>query len=109
MKRLSFGCVHIFFIDESGTPPSIGKGKDKYFVIGGLVIPDSVWHGIRDSVIGMKVRRGLYGEIKWRYFAPQNTDPANPLLKMPQKERDEIRTELYQIICSVKSVKSMAC
>jgi hypothetical protein len=101
--------VHIFFIDESGTPPSPGKGKDKYFVIGGLVIPDSVWHGIRDLVVGMKIRRGLRGEIKWRYFAPGNHDPANPMLGRAERERNDIREELYQIICSVKSVKSIAC
>jgi uncharacterized protein DUF3800 len=101
--------MHIFFIDESGTPPSPGKGKDKYFVIGGLVIPEQVWHGVRDALHGMKVRRKLVGELKWRYFAPNNTDPANPMLHRPQTERDEIRTEMYDMICRVKSIKSMAC
>jgi hypothetical protein len=101
--------VHLFFIDESGTPPSPSKGADKYFVIGGLVIPESVWHSIRDAVVGMKVRRGLRGEIKWRYFAPNNTDPANPLRGMTQDQKNEVREELYQIICSVKSIKSIAC
>ena len=100
--------VHIFFIDESGTPPGLGKGRDKYFVIGGLVIPESVWHGIRNAVTGMKARRQLHGEIKWRYFAP-NDDPRNPMRGWPQDKKNEVREELYQIICSVKSIKSMAC
>jgi hypothetical protein len=101
--------VHIFFIDESGTPPGYSSGKDKYFVIGGLVIPESVWHGVRDAVVGMKVRRQLHGELKWRYFAPTNDDAANPMRGMTLDQRNEVRTELYQIICSVKSIKSLAC
>lgn len=101
--------MHIFFIDESGTPPGLGKGTDKYFVIGGLVIPEQVWHKVRDAVHGMKVRRKLIGEIKWRYFSPTNADTANPMRSMSRDEKDEIRAELYQIICSVKSIKSMAC
>lgn len=101
--------MHIFFIDESGTPPGPGKGKDKYFVIGGVVIPEQVWHRIRDALLGMKTRRKLRGELKWRYFAPNNTDAENPMLGRSQDEKNEIRTELYQIICTVKSIKSMAC
>jgi hypothetical protein len=101
--------VHVFFIDESGTPPSSGKGKDKYFVIGGVVIPEQVWHRIRDSLLGMKVRRNLKGELKWRYFAPNNDDPENPMLGRDQVEKNEIRAEMYALICSVKSIKTMAC
>ncbi|HVB57335.1 MAG TPA: DUF3800 domain-containing protein [Candidatus Acidoferrales bacterium] len=101
--------MHVFFIDESGTPPGPGKGKDKYFVIGGVVIPEQVWHRVRDAMMGMKLRRKLRGELKWRYFAPNNDDKDNPMLKMSQEEKNEIRTEMYDIICSVKSIKSMAC
>ena len=101
--------MHIFFIDESGTPPGPGKLNDKYFVIGGLVIPEQVWHGLRDCLHGLKTRRKLVGELKWRYFAPGNTDAANPMASMKPDERNEIRQEMYQIICSCKSVKTMAC
>lgn len=101
--------MHIFFIDESGTPPGPGKGTDKYFVIGGVVIPEQVWHGIRDALLGMKARRRIYGELKWRYFAPNNNDSQNPMRAMDLKTRNEIRQEMYGIICSVKSIKSMAC
>ena len=65
--------------------------------------------GSRDSFHGMKVRRKLNGEIKWRYFTTQNNDDANPMKGRGPKERDEIRAELYQIICATKSIKSMAC
>jgi len=101
--------MHIFFIDESGTPPGAGKLLDKYFVIGGLIIPDSVWHKVKDALLGMKARRKIAGEIKWRYFAPNNDDASNPMRNMDQQVRNEIRAEMYQIICSVKSIKSMAC
>jgi hypothetical protein len=64
--------MHLFFLDESGTPPSPTKQIDRYFVVGGLAIPDGVWHKVRDSFHGMKVRRKLNGVIKWRYFTAQN-------------------------------------
>ena len=99
----------MLFLDESGTPPSPNKLRDKYFVVGGLVIPDGAWGKTRDALVGMKVRRGVVGELKWRYFAPNNDDSANPMLKMDQDQRNEIRAELYQIICGNKSIKAIAC
>lgn len=101
--------MHIFFIDESGTPPGPRGGKDKYFVIGGVVIPEQVWHRIRDALVGMKIRRQLRGELKWRYFTTQNSDKDNPMVGLTQAQRNEIRAEMYDIICSVKSIKTLAC
>ena len=43
-----------------------------------MVIPEDQWHSVRDALMGMKVRRKLRGELKWRYFAPGNDDEANP-------------------------------
>jgi hypothetical protein len=43
------------------------------------------------------------------YIIPQNNDDENPMKGRFPKERDEIRSELYQIICATKSIKSMAC
>jgi hypothetical protein len=101
--------MHIFFLDESGTPPNPAKLRDKYFVVGGLVIPDSVWGKVRDALVGMKLRRNISGELKWRYFAEANVDDANPMRLLNQQQRNEIREELYQIICGTKSIKAMAC
>src|ERR1035437_130759 len=101
--------MHIFFLDESGTPPHPTKLRDKYFVVGGIVIPDGVWGMVRDSLQGMKVRRRISGELKWRYFASANDDPQNPMREMDQVQRNEIRAEIYQIICGTKSIKAMAC
>jgi len=101
--------MQLFFIDESGTPPQTVNGRDRYFVIGGLVIPDGMWHKLRDAVQGMKIRRGLRGELKWRYFAPSNKDAKNPMRSMTQAAKDEVRNEIYGIICSIKSIRAMAC
>jgi hypothetical protein len=57
----------------------------------------------------MKIRRRLNGELKWRYFSPTNDDEANPMRLLSKDERNEIRTELYEMICSIKSIKAMAC
>jgi len=57
----------------------------------------------------MKIRRKLNGELKWRYFAFNNNEDANPMKGFTQTQRDEIRNEIYQIICATKSIKSMAC
>lgn len=99
----------MLFLDESGTPPSPGKLRHFYFVIAGVIIPEESWRGLRDALMGMKIRRKLRGEIKWRYFAPENADETNPMRKLPAEERDEIRSEIYKIICADKAVRSIAC
>lgn len=101
--------MHLFFLDESGTPPGPNGYKDTYFVMGGIVIPDGVWHKVRDAIHGMKVRHKLKGELKWRYFAKHNNELSNPMAGLPQEQRNEIRTEIYHIICGIKSLKFMAC
>ena len=101
--------MHMLFVDESGTPPSPNQNRSQYFVIAGIIIPEQVWHRIRDALLGLKVRRKIRGEFKWRYFSPDNDDSKNPMRKLTANERNDIRTELRRIICSEKSVKSLAC
>ena len=101
--------MHILFLDESGTPPSPDKFRDKYFVIGGLIIPDGVWRRVHNALHGMKVRRQLVGELKWRYFTASNNEDCNPMKGLEQIARNEIRTEMYRIICSIKSIRTIAC
>lgn len=52
--------MHLLFVDESGTPPSPGKLKNKYFVIGGIIIPEGKWHPLKDEIMGMKLRRRVH-------------------------------------------------
>ena len=101
--------MHILFVDESGTAPNPGNSRSRYFVIGGVVVPENVWHRIRDALLGLKVRRKIRGEFKWRYFAPGNDDERNPMRRLQPEERNQIRSELCKIVCAEKSVRSIAC
>lgn len=101
--------MHILFLDESGTPPRPQDKYPSYFVVGGIIIPETSWHRMRDGLMGIKIRRKIRGEIKWRYFAPNNNDPRNPMRGMLQPDRDTIREEIYRLIGSEGAVKTLAC
>jgi hypothetical protein len=91
--------MYLMFMDESGTPPKPEMASPRYFVMAGLIIPEGSWREVRDALLGMKIRRGVRGEIKWRHFAPGNDDAKNPMRRLPQSERDAIREEMFGIIC----------
>lgn len=99
--------MHIIFIDESGTPPKPDKEHPRYFVLGGVIIHESDWHGVRDALLGLKSHHRLRGELKWRYFAPGNNDDSNPMRKTDQETRNAIRSEIYSIICGHR-IKTIA-
>jgi len=71
-------------------------------------VPERVWHRLRDALLGMKIRRKIRGELKWRFFAPNNDDSRNPMKDMSQDERDTIRAEIYSIMTKEKAVKTLA-
>ncbi|WP_162801111.1 DUF3800 domain-containing protein [Azospirillum brasilense] len=107
--------MQIYFMDESGTAPQRPTKQQRYFVIGGVIIPSNLWHEIADEMTNLKKNRRIRGEIKWRYFAPNNDDASNPLKGRPQAERDEFRAELFglitkrasvRIICTVTSIEA---
>jgi hypothetical protein len=100
--------MYLMFIDESGTPPKPEKNNVKYFVIAGIIIPEESWISVRDALMGMKIRRGIRGEIKWRYFSPDNDDAKNPMRKLGHAEKNEIRFEVYKIISTVGNLTSIA-
>jgi hypothetical protein len=101
--------MHILFVDESGTPPRPQDQHPSYFVIGGIIIPETSWHRMRDGLMGIKIRRQIRGEIKWRYFAPNNHDVRNPMRHLAQEERNSIREEIYRLISSETAVRTLAC
>jgi hypothetical protein len=101
--------MHILFLDESGTPPRPQDRYPSYFVVGGIIIPETSWHRIRDGLMGIKIRRKIRGEIKWRYFAPNNNDDRNPMRGMDQSARDAIRIDIYKLIASENAIKTLAC
>jgi hypothetical protein len=100
--------MQILFLDESGTPPKLGQNDPRYFVIAGVIVPETTWHRLRDTLFGMKIRRKLRGELKWRFFAASNDDARNPMRQLSQESRDEIRSELYRIITNESSITSLA-
>jgi hypothetical protein len=91
--------MYLMFMDESGTPPKAGTDYPHYFVMSGVIRPEGSWREIRDDLLGMKIRRGVRGEIKWRHFAPGNDEAKNPMRRLPQPDRDAIREEMLAIIC----------
>lgn len=101
--------MQILFLDESGTPPKPGAAEPRYFVAGGVMIPIGVWQSLRDGLYGLKIRRGLRGELKWRYFAAANDDARNPMRDLDADTRNEIRSELYALICKHRAVRAIAC
>jgi hypothetical protein len=101
--------MYLLFMDESGTPPKPGAQYPRYFVIAGVVIPEESWCEVRDDLLGMKIRRGIRGEIKWRHFAPDNDEAKNPMRKLAHADRDAIREEMFGIICTPRySIVSIA-
>lgn len=100
--------MQLLFLDESGTPPKPGGVDPHYFVMGGVIIPERVWPRLRDSILGMKIRRRIRGELKWRFFSAANDKPGNPMRALSQDQRDDIRAEIYSIVCKERSIKSIA-
>jgi len=101
--------MYLLFVDESGTPPKLGSAELEYFVIAGLVIPEDRWPGMHEKLSGLKRASGYRGEVKWRYFAPNNKDTENPMAAWDQVRRNEFRERVFSIITETKSCKIIAC
>lgn len=99
-------------MDESGHPPKPEKANPRpYFVIAGVIIHEAQWHGIADELKRLKAKPEFQvtGEIKWRFFGPENSDPDNPVRHLTQEARDSFRKQFFEIITKRKSVKLIAC
>lgn len=103
--------MYLCFIDESQTPPKQGRDRPQYFVIAGVIIHENQWHDIASEFKALKQhpRFGIYGEVKWRFFGPNNASADNPFLHLDQETRDQFRSFMYQIITKRKAVKIIAC
>ncbi|MDC1020000.1 DUF3800 domain-containing protein [Alphaproteobacteria bacterium] len=99
--------MHILFIDESGTPPSPDQKKNTpYFVLGGVIIPEQLWHDVKDDLDKIKNKYSIQGEIKWRFFAP-NGKKENTLSALTPCEKESLRSELYSVLNKYKSIKTI--
>jgi len=101
--------MHLCFIDESGTPGKLGKNNPRFFVIAAAVIPDGIWHVVREKLVGLKREKKYFGEVKWRFFAPNNNDEENPMKDWDQAARDDFRERIFRIISEQRSIKLIAC
>lgn len=101
--------MHLLFVDESGTPPKPDNPNQTYFVIAGLVIPEDRWIGMRERLVGLKRASAYHGEVKWRFFAPNNNDAENPMLGWEQARKNEFRDRVFSIVTDTKSCKIVAC
>ena len=99
--------MHLCFIDESGTPAKPDRQSPRFFIIAGLIIPEEQWYSIRHKLIGLKARKHYRGELKWRYFAPNNRDDNNPMREWGMDERNEFRSAVFNIITGQRSVKAV--
>lgn len=103
--------MHICFVDESTTPPKPTKRSPKpYFVIAGLFIPASQWHGVAADIAKLKTDQlfKVRGEIKWRFFGTGNNDPKNSVRHLDSAGRDEFRKRLFGILKARRSIKAIA-
>lgn len=96
--------MHLLFVDESGTPPKPDNLGQAYFVIAGLVIPEDRWIGMREKLVGLKRAAAYHGEVKWRFFAPNNSDPGNPMLGWDQDRKNQFRDRVFAIITGWKGI-----
>jgi hypothetical protein len=101
--------MHILYVEECGAPRRGPKLRNKYFAIGGLIVPDLIWHELRDKFSRTKERFGLGGELKWRYFLTANRSARNPMRAMNIAQRDNLLSEIYKLISSMRAVKAVAC
>lgn len=98
--------MHILFVDESGSPPEREKAAQQpFFVLGGIVIPEDIWAKMAGDLARLKAQFQVTGEIKWRHFAPDKGGKPHPLSHLPGPAREELRTQLYQVIAKYKSVR----
>lgn len=101
--------MHLCFMDESGTPAKLGKADGEFFAIAGIIIPEDTWHTAREKLVGLKREKKFRGEVKWRFFAPNNNDAENPMREWDQDSRNEFRQRVFRIISEQRSIKLIAC
>ena len=94
----------MLFLDESKTPPK-RPGAQEYFVLGGVIVPDCIWHTIRDELNGIKQKYGVTGEIKWRYFSPSSSDVGNSLVHLDADKSNELRRDIFRLITDHKEIR----
>ncbi|EPI56390.1 DUF3800 domain-containing protein [Gardnerella vaginalis] len=102
--------MQILFLDESGTAPKCNAvEQNPYFVLGGLVIPESQWKSLQSNLHGLKKKYGIEGEVKWRYFINHPlSNKTTPLSNLSVNELNELREDLFKLISENENFKIIA-
>jgi hypothetical protein len=100
--------MHLCFVDESGTPAKPGRDTPRFFTIAGVIIPEERWHSVANRLQRLKTRTGYRGELKWRFFAPNNKDEANAMVEWSQDQRNEFREQVFTVLTADRSIRIVA-
>lgn len=101
--------MQMLFVDESGTPPPSNNIKGSpFFVLGGVIILQEFWHRIKADLEAIKRKFGILGEIKWRYFSPQNVvAKKNSLSHLNPDQKELFRSSMFSILQKYRSIKTL--
>lgn len=97
--------MQILFIDESGTPPAKTRAAGDFFVLGGVVVPEDAWTKLAADLVRIKKAYAVFGELKWRYFAPDRGGKATSISHLPPERKESLRVDLYKALTAYKAVK----
>jgi len=102
--------MHLLFIDESGTPPPVNAPeKSPFFVLGGVVVPDESWHGLKEKLEEVKREFDVQGEIKWRSFfwIEGKKKKEGALAHLDREKRELLRSRLFDILATQESITTI--
>ena len=64
--------MHLCFVDESGTPVKPNGQGNRFFVFGGLLIPEERWSDVRSKLVGLKSIKKYWGQVIRPYIDPHS-------------------------------------
>lgn len=101
--------MYLLFLDESGSPPNPEKATGQYMVIGGVIIPEGAWHGVKRDVNRVKQKFSIKGEIKSKHFGAKAKADNNPLAHLGPDDKSIVREYLFSILTRRRSIKLLSC
>lgn len=101
--------MYLLYIDESGEIPQEDKGPGRFFVIAGVIVAEGAWRALTQELAALKKQMRIEGEIKWKFFGTGNNSQKNNIRHLDIKQKDVLRSKMYEIITSRKSCTLLAC
>lgn len=101
--------MYLCFIDESGHVPSQRRARSvPNFIIAAMMVPEAQWPEMASEFNRAIREKRVEGEIKWRYFGPENDDRDNPMLHLSFEKRCQLRKKLLTIVTKRRSIRIVA-